>query len=436
MEIGPIKDEIDIRRCKSAATGIATKDDALSQVSELIDEMRAKSPAERRVAILRGDEPLRDSLAIALDALQRGEPQYASDTFAVSLPRTAQEPWWWEHKDKFHPATLGFPIDRARVEQLAQDLAADNRLHEHPIIRHPDGRILLGRERYLAARMANIEPKYGEDWNGEPGTELAAVMADNFNRRHLTVSQKSLIAAEYARTLVAEGKARGLAQLKRGDVQPGAVPAALGRSTEIAAKQCDVSPRSVSYASLVIEDCAPEVVDQVRDGALSLADALVLGAMPLDFQTNTVNGGADTIRATVRDLKKERTELRNRIKPGVVRQATLSGAFDATDVVKAAALERDPDKAIEIIAAIANPHAARIRRLRKWMAAVQKRLPEARKTDFSYVSDLDGFISELEGLIADSQRLLAVVSANSKPVVIVPPPQTLLLAAMPDNPRT
>ena len=90
-----------------------------------------------------------------------------------------------------HPTADLFPLlDDVELAQLALDI------HEHglrdPIVLHPDGSILDGRNRYHACRRANVEPRY-RTWDGQPGTELAYVISVNLHRRHLSESQRPQI---------------------------------------------------------------------------------------------------------------------------------------------------------------------------------------------------------------------------------------------------
>src|SRR5438093_505661 len=56
-----------------------------------------------------------------------------------------------------------------------------------------DGKILDGRNRYKACRMAGIEPRF-QHYSGQDA--LKYVVSINKERRHLTVSQLSVIALE------------------------------------------------------------------------------------------------------------------------------------------------------------------------------------------------------------------------------------------------
>lgn len=83
-----------------------------------------------------------------------------------------------------------------------------------------DGEILDGRNRGLAAELAEVAPKFREATAEERERPLAWVCAWNLDRRHLNASQRALLAAELLPELEKEARARQLAALQRGKVPP------------------------------------------------------------------------------------------------------------------------------------------------------------------------------------------------------------------------
>lgn len=80
------------------------------------------------------------------------------------------------------------------------------------------GQIIDGRNRYLAAREAGVMPEFRE-WSGG-GSLIQFVVSLNLTRRHLTSSQRAVLALEIAKGLETEAKARQLAGLKKGTDVP------------------------------------------------------------------------------------------------------------------------------------------------------------------------------------------------------------------------
>jgi hypothetical protein len=99
--------------------------------------------------------------------------------------------------DRFHPIADAWPLlGEPELQELADDIKANDL--RHPIVRHRDGSILDGRNRYLACRMAGVECP-STTYEGQDGAELVAfVVSLNEKRRHLTTDQRAAVAAEIA----------------------------------------------------------------------------------------------------------------------------------------------------------------------------------------------------------------------------------------------
>jgi len=171
----------------------------------------------------------------------------------------------------FHPLADLFPLmGEAELKELAQDIRGPGGLRS--AITLFEGKILDGRNRYLACRIACVEPRY-EEWKG-PGSALGWVISVNLHRRHLDESQRALIGAR-AKALFEEEARRRQAH---GGTAPGRtlganLPEASRRARDDAAKLVNVSPRSVEAASRVIADGTPALVRAVETGELAVSRA-------------------------------------------------------------------------------------------------------------------------------------------------------------------
>lgn len=152
---------------------------------------------------------------------------------------------------KEHPIAKLFPLmSDERLEKLAADIGARGLLH--PIVTLDD-RILDGRNRFRACQKAGVTPKF-EAYRGKD--PLAYVISANVERRHLSESQRSMVAGR-------------MADLPKGSNQHASIEAP---SQEEAAVRLNVSRSNVQRARLVLSGGAPELVEAV-DGDLIAVSA-------------------------------------------------------------------------------------------------------------------------------------------------------------------
>jgi ParB-like nuclease domain len=156
---------------------------------------------------------------------------------------------------EFHPAANLFPLmDEQALAELAEDIAT-NGLRD-PIWRHPDGRIIDGRNRWLACQKAGVECRPRTYQHGDD-TIVPFVVSRNLHRRHLTTAQRAALAADIAT----------MRQGARTDI----------RSIELtsqpeAAKLAGVSLASAKRA-VAVKRAAPELHEKVKAGEVTAGAA-------------------------------------------------------------------------------------------------------------------------------------------------------------------
>ena len=103
-----------------------------------------------------------------------------------------------------HPICLMFPeLPDWELQPLADDIKAKGLLH--PIVLYK-GKILDGRNRYKACKLAGVKPCFTE-WKGK-GSPLEWVVSENLIRRHLTSSQRAVLALDILPLLEKEAAQR------------------------------------------------------------------------------------------------------------------------------------------------------------------------------------------------------------------------------------
>lgn len=180
---------------------------------------------------------------------------------------------------EFHPLANLFPlIEGAAFDELVADIGRHGVLE--PIVLW-QGRILDGRNRYRAAFGALglyvASREFDPESEGDP---LSWVLSKNLHRRHLSESQRTLIAAELANL-----KPGRPAAAESQETPPvGGVSGAASMAIPEAAEMLNVSERSVQRGRQVVEHAAPEVVESVRRGDIAISAAAWLSELPEDEQ--------------------------------------------------------------------------------------------------------------------------------------------------------
>jgi hypothetical protein len=175
----------------------------------------------------------------------------------------------------FHPLAQLFPLpSEDELRGMADDIAA--RGLREPIVTL-EGQILDGRCRYLACKMAAVEPTF-EGYGGDD--PVAYIYSRNVARRHLTKSQRAILAARLA------------------DLPVGANQYSAGLPIGRAAQQLNVSERSVARAREIVRRGIPELVQVVESGEVSLFAGEQISGLPQQEQQNALKyGGAGSTLA-------------------------------------------------------------------------------------------------------------------------------------------
>lgn len=200
----------------------------------------------------------------------------------------------------YHPLANLFPLMEG---QDFSDLVADIAAHglREPVIVH-EGQILDGRNRYRACEAAGVpvrlEPYAGDD-------AVAFVVSLNLRRRHLTESQRAMVAGKLANLSAGENQHTvGRANLPDLIEPPQSLPAPV--SVARAAEMLNVSERSVKAARAVIERAVPELAAKVETGAVSVSAAADVARAPQEEQREIVAKGEREILEAAKRIRADR----------------------------------------------------------------------------------------------------------------------------------
>ena len=169
----------------------------------------------------------------------------------------------------YHPACKLFPrLPDDQLRDLAEDIKRNGL--QNPIVLL-DGKILDGRNRMAACKIAGVKPRFVE-WKGR-GSPVEWVISQNMMRRHLSASQKAVVAHDLLPLLEKEAKER---QRKANEYRANGRLAkkcanrnGKGKAAEAAARIAGTNPRYVEMVKS-IKGKAPELVKKIRSGELTV----------------------------------------------------------------------------------------------------------------------------------------------------------------------
>jgi ParB-like chromosome segregation protein Spo0J len=169
-----------------------------------------------------------------------------------------------------HPLAELFPLlAGAALDELTADIAENGQ--RVPITLTVMGELLDGRNRLEACRRAGVEPIFERVAVVDP---LALIVSLNLKRRHLTASQRAMVAAKIAN--LAPGR-------------PAETAAIDAVSQTAAAEMLNVSRESVQRAAVVVEHGMPELAEAVEAGEVSVSAAAEVARLPPEQQAQVVD---------------------------------------------------------------------------------------------------------------------------------------------------
>jgi hypothetical protein len=171
---------------------------------------------------------------------------------------------------KNHPIADVWPMmDEAKLAELADDIKKNGQLV--PVWTY-EGKILDGRNRWAACKIAGVEPKTKE-YTGDEPTAFAVSLNDR--RRHMNKGALAAVAAELEPHFAEDAKRRyeqTVGRPKKSEEKFPQISQRQPQARQEAAKSVGVNDRYVSDAKKVKEE-APEVFERLKAGKITLQDA-------------------------------------------------------------------------------------------------------------------------------------------------------------------
>lgn len=189
-----------------------------------------------------------------------------------------------------HPLAELFPmLPDSEIAELADDIVTFGQ--RVPITIH-EGMVLDGRNRLAACLFAKVDPIF-EPFTGED--PLGFVLSHNLHRRHLTDSQRAMVAARIVDWEVGLNQHSGGAH----------VPA------RAAAERLSISERAVKAARRISEHGVAELVEAIRDGRLSIRTGEALSHLAHEAQREALENEEREIVRRAKEIRAARQALRH-----------------------------------------------------------------------------------------------------------------------------
>ena len=209
-----------------------------------------------------------------------------------------------------HPFASLFPmLGDKELDELGDDIKENGQAESCKLQR---GMLLDGRNREDAAYRKGL----GFRWEAFPGDDRAAlafVISKNLRRRHLTESQRAMVAAKLGKFKLGDNQhSREAAQICAPTI-PGMEateqqPAPMSQTER--SELLNVSRRSVQHAEEVAEKGAPELQAAVDAGKIAVSTAADLADLPKDQQVQVASMSEKDILKAAKKIRKEAGDKR------------------------------------------------------------------------------------------------------------------------------
>jgi N6-adenosine-specific RNA methylase IME4/ParB-like chromosome segregation protein Spo0J len=222
--------------------------------------------------------------------LLKRDPKQASKWYSKKEPASIQqnaELQLPEGQRLPHHALAGiFPMfSETEIEELADDIR--QRGQEQPIWLL-DGKIIDGRNRDEACHRAGLSPKVRTYTGDDP---LGFVLSLNLRRRHLTESQRAMVAAKIV------DWERGMNQSTSGSAN---LP------TREAARRLSISERAVVAAKRIRDQGAPALQQAIETGKISVNAGEALSYLEKQAQEEALRAENKAIIAKAKEIRTDR----------------------------------------------------------------------------------------------------------------------------------
>lgn len=203
---------------------------------------------------------------------------------------------------EFHEAANIFPLDDENLDSLAEDIRKNKLLTP---IETLDGKIIDGRRRWHACRLANVKPTFKAVKVDDP---VSYVLSLNLHRRHLSETQRAMVGAK-ARSIYDEAaKERQKKSHGQGVKGPVNLPDLKGDARDAVGKALGVSGKSIDYARNVLAGGTPKLIAAVESDKVAVSTASRMASSPAEEQDAWVDSASKTKRPRIKEVEEPEPE--------------------------------------------------------------------------------------------------------------------------------
>jgi hypothetical protein len=209
---------------------------------------------------------------------------------------------------KTHALSEIFPaMDGSEYASLVADIQKHGLIQ--PLVMY-QGKVLDGRNRARACEQLGIKPKTTDYRGNDP---LGYVLSLNLARRHLTPTQRAIVAENIVTCTHGGARDRGVVGLKTAAKQDGEArikgshdPLIAEVSREKAAKLMDTSTGTMKRVRKVLDRGTPELKTAMKSAKMDANTAAKLADAPVATQKAAAEGGKAVAREIVKKIEAER----------------------------------------------------------------------------------------------------------------------------------
>ena len=181
---------------------------------------------------------------------------------------------------EYHEAANIFPLDEDNIQALADDIAKNGQIVPVELC---DGKIIDGRRRSAACRIAGVDPIVIEV---KPADPVAYAWSINFHRRHLSPAQAAMAGARMREIYDRQAKERQ--KRKSQNSVPVNLPEQNKDTRDVVGKLVGVSGSTIDHATKVLRKGEPELIAAVDEGRMAVSSAAIVASEDRETQIAAV----------------------------------------------------------------------------------------------------------------------------------------------------